>query len=279
MPDKVKVAAVQFDPQIMSNPGNFEQILSKSRIAAQNGARLIVFPECALSGYVFSSRGEAGPFMETIPGPSTHRLLGPCRELGIFVIYGILEKDGDKCFNSAALVGPGGLVGKYRKAHLPFLGIDRFLDRGGGPFQVFQTPIGNIGIHICYDCNFPESARSMALAGADILALPTNWPEGRRVIPDLVLPTRAYENHVFVVAADRVGIERGTRFIGESKIIGPMGETLAQAGTEDETIIYAELDLALARNKRIVMKPGEFEMDFINDRRPELYAKITETKK
>ncbi|GAJ18427.1 unnamed protein product, partial [marine sediment metagenome] len=132
--------------------------------------------------------------METIPGPSTDELAICCRELGVHVIAGLLEVDADKCFNTAVLVGPRGLVGKYRKIHLPFLGIDRFIDHGNQPFRVYQTPIGNIGMHICYDCNFPESARVMTLLGADILALPTNWPEGREKVAKHVILARAYEN-------------------------------------------------------------------------------------
>jgi predicted amidohydrolase len=175
------------------------------------------------------------------------------------------------------LVGPEGLAGKYRKNHLPLLGIDRFLDPGDGPFTVYKTPIGNIGIHICYDCTFPESARIITLLGADILALPTNWPEGREKVAEYVVIARAYENRVHLVAADRVGSERGTKFIGRSRIINAWGDTLAEASSDDEQIIYGEVNLAEAREKRIVFKAGEFEFDFIRDRRPELYGEITRT--
>jgi|GEM_PF-2334835 predicted amidohydrolase len=113
MPDKVKIAAVQMNPVIMQNKNNLDKILAEARTAAGNGADLIVFPECALSGYVFSSREEAMPFMETIPGPATDKLAACCKELGVHVIFGLLEKDGDKCFNAAVLIGPAGLIGKY----------------------------------------------------------------------------------------------------------------------------------------------------------------------
>ena len=272
---KVKIAAVQINPGITKNRENLAKIISKTRTAAQNGADLIVFPECSLAGYVFSSREEAMPFTESIPGTSTNRLATCCQELGVHVIVGLLEKDADRCYNAAVLIGPEGIVGTYRKNHLPFLGIDRFLDAGDKPFQVHQTPIGNIGIHICYDCNFPESARIMALLGADIIALPTNWPEGRERIPAYVVNARAYENKVHFVAADRVGSERGANFIGRSKIIGASGDTLAEASNDAEEIIYAEVNLAEARQKRIIFKPGEFEIDFIHDRRPELYGELT----
>jgi len=279
MRDKVKIAAVQMEPRITQNRENLDNILLKTRTAAHGGADLIVFPECALTGYVFTSRKEAIPYMETVPGPSTDELAAYCHELGVHVIVGLIEIDVDRCFNAAVLIGPKGLVGKYRKNHLPFLGIDRFLDPGDEPFTVYKTPIGNIGVHICYDCNFPESARVMTLLGADILALPTNWPEGRGKVAKYVVITRAYENKVHLVAVDRVGMERGTKFIGLSKIINAWGDTLAEASTDDEQIIYGEVSLAEAREKRIVFKTGEFELDFIRDRRPELYGEITKTYK
>lgn len=267
------------DPKIMANRENLDKILRETRTAAGNGADLVVFPECALPGYVYASREEAIPFMETIPGPGTEKLAACCRELGVHVVVGLLEIDGDRCFNAAVLIGPGGLVGRYRKNHLPFLGIDRFVDRGNEPFRVYNTPIGNIGLHICYDTNFPECARIMTLGGADILVLPTNWPDGRGKIARFVVNSRAFENKVHFVAVDRVGVERGARFLGNSKIVDAWGDTLAEAGKEDEEVIYAELNLEDARQKRMVFKPGEFEMDFISDRSPELYGEITAPRK
>lgn len=279
MRDKVKIAAIQMEPKIMQNRLNLDNMLTKTRTAAHGGADLIVFPECALTGYVFYSRQEAIPFMETIPGPSTDEMAVLCRELNIHVVFGLIELDGDRCFNAAVLVGPEGLVGKYRKNHLPFLGVDRFLDRGDKPFAVYETPIGNIGLHICYDCNFPESARVMMLLGADILVLPTNWPEVRGKVAKYVVVTRAYENKVHLVAVDRVGRERGTKFIGLSKIINAWGDTLAEADSENEQIIYGEVSLAEAREKRVVFKAGEVEFDFAGDRRPELYGELTRNTK
>jgi predicted amidohydrolase len=276
MGDRVKIAAVQTNPELMQNSRNLDRILFEVRAAAGKGADLVVFPECALTGYMFSSREEAVPFMETIPGPGTDKLAACCREQGVHVIIGLLEIAGDKCFNSAVLVAPKGLVGGYRKNHLPFLGIDRYLDRGDRPFEIYQTPIGNIGIHICYDSHFPESARVMMLLGADILVLPTNWPEGREKVSKFVINTRAYENKVHFVAVDRVGRERDGRFIGRSIIVSALGDTLAQASSDEEETIYAEVSLAEARQKQVIFKAGEFEMNFLRDRRPELYGKIAE---
>jgi len=274
MIDSVKIAAVQMDPKITRNEKNLEKMLLGTREAAGEGAALIVFPECALTGYVFNSRKEALPFAETVPGPATEGLATVCRELGVYVVFGLLEVDNDRFYNAAALVGPQGLVGGYRKNHLPFLGVDRFVDPGDRPFAVHRTPVGNIGMHICYDCNFPESGRIMTLQGADILALPTNWPGTRGHIPDYVVNTRALENRVHVVAVDRVGVERGVRFLGRSKIANAVGDTLASGSKRREEILYGEVSLAQARQKRIVIKPGEFELDFIRDRRPELYGDL-----
>ena len=278
MNGQVKIAGVQIDPEIMNIEKNLEKILDQSKIAADSKADLVVFPECALSGYVYASREEALPYMVTVPGPETDKLVECAKELGVHMIVGLLEKDPeqDKCYNSAVLVSPQGITGTYRKTHLPFLGVDRFVDHGEGPLGVYNTPVGILGMHICYDCNFPETARVMTLLGAEILILPTNWPNGRNKVPAFVVNTRAYENKVAVVVVDRVGNERGTHFIGTSKIINAMGDTLAEASADNEEIIYAEIDLFDSRNKRYVFKPGEFELDFIGDRRPELYGEIVE---
>jgi len=115
----------------------------------------------------------------------------------------------------------------------------------------------------------------MALQGADIIVLPTNWPEGREKAPKHIIVARACENMVNLVAVDRVGEENGARFIGQSKILSPSGDTLAEASSDREETIYAEVSLSEARQKRIVFKPGEFESDFIRDRRPEFYGEIT----
>lgn len=279
MLEKVKIAAVQTNPTIMQNRSNMDKIVARVQNAAGNGAQLIVFPECALTGYMFSSREEALPFMETIPGPGTDELVAQCNKLRVHVVIGLLEIDHNKYFNAAVLVGPDGLIGSYRKNHLPFLGIDRYLDRGDRPFEVYKTPIGNIGLHICYDGHFPESARVMTLLGADILVLPTNWPEGRKKVPKFVISTRAYENKVHFVAVDRVGKERDASFIGNSLIVNALGDTLAEASGDKEETIYGDVKLADARQKKVVFEAGKFEMNFIQDRRPEFYGKISELRK
>ena len=276
MPDKIKIAAAQTDPKICKNKENLEKILSAIETAAKNGAHLVVFPECALTGYVFSTREEALPYAEPIPGPSTEQLSACCKRLGVYAVIGLMEKEGKKLYNAAVLAGPAGVIGKYRKNHLPFLGVDRYVDPGDEPFRVYSTPIGNIGLHICYDCAFPESTRVMALLGADIAVLPTNFPSGRELNMDYVVNTRALENQVHFVAVNRIGAERGGSFYGRSKIVSASGNTLVEASRDKEEVVYAEVSLAEAREKHIIIKPGEFEFDRMRDRRPELYGEITQ---
>jgi predicted amidohydrolase len=273
----LKVAAVQMEPRLLDKERNLERCLEFARAAAAEGAGLIVLPECALTGYVFHSLEEALPVCEAVPGPCTERIAGLCRDLDVHIVVGLLETDGSKHYNTAVLVGPGGIAGRYRKIHLPYLGIDRFLDHGDSAPTVFDTAIGRIGIGICYDAMFPEHARVLALLGADILVLPTNWPQHRELIPEHIIPARAAENRIFIVAANRVGQERSARFIGHSVIVHcARGAALATGGPDEETILYAEIDPALAREKHVIISPGEFEFDVRKDRRPDLYGAITD---
>jgi len=174
------------------------------------------------------------------------------------------------------LIGPEGIVGNYRKIHLPFLGLDRFVNGGDIPFTVYNTKFGKLGWVICYDNSFPESLRVLTLKGVEIAALLTNWPEGVETTAKYIFPARAVENRINYLAANRVGNERGVRFIGQSKIVDFVGRILAEASSDREEVICAEVDLEQARNKRTVFVPGEFELDRIKDRKPEFYGPITE---
>jgi predicted amidohydrolase len=274
--NQIIVAGIQFDPKIGLVRENRVRILSLIDEAAGQGAKLVVFPECALSGYVFDDLDEARMASERVPGPSTDAITTVCKELGVYAVVGMLEDGGDAIYNSAVLCGPEGLVGVYRKTHLPFLGVDKLTALGPDPYRVYETRIGRIGMLICYDLRFPEAARCLTLAGADIIALPTNWPQGADSSPDFVAQTRAVENRVFLVAVNRAGEECGVRFIGKSQIVDPGGRRLALANTTGETIITAKFDPILARQKRLVINPGVFEIDTVGDRRPELYHRIVE---
>jgi predicted amidohydrolase len=273
---QISVAGIQFDPKIGLVQENRVRILGLIDQVAGQGTNLAVFPECALSGYVFEDFDEARMASERVPGPSTDAIAATCKELDVYAVVGMLEDAGEAIYNTAVLCGPGGLIGVYRKTHLPFLGVDKMTALGPDPYRVYETNLGRIGMLICYDLRFPEAARCLALEGADIIALPTNWPEGADTSPDFVAQTRAVENRMFLVAVNRAGQERGARFIGKSQIVDPAGRRLAMAETIDETIVTASFDPTLARQKRLVVVPGVFEMDTVGDRRPELYHRIIE---
>ena len=271
----MKVAAVQMDVKILEKDNNLARVIATMDEAARAGAKLIVFPECALTGYCFTSREEAWPLAETVPGPSTEKLAATARSHGVTAIVGMLEREGDTLYNSAAVVDPKGVLGAYRKMHLPCLGIDWFNAAGDKAFPVFATSHGRVGVNICYDCSFPEAGRVVKLHGAQLLAIPTNWPLGSDSW-EHTTKVRATENHLHVIASDRVGEERGFRFSGHSQIVDFMGKVHAEAGETEETILYAELDLAAADQNRVVRVPGKWEFDRIAARRPEMYKAITE---
>jgi len=274
MAQEMKIAGLQMAPKILQKEKNLARCLELIELTAREGAKLIVVPECALTGYCFSSLQEALPVVEPIPGPSTEKIAAACRELDVYVVVGLLETDGGRCYNAAALLGPGGLVGKHRKIHLPYLGVDRFLDHGDLAPTVYDTAVGKIGMGICYDLMFPEYSRVLALQGADLLVFPSNWPETATVYPNYIVPTRAIENRVFCIAVDRVGEERGTRFLGRSIIAHWFGRSLAEGKRHEEDILYAEIEPAEARQKHFVIIPGQHEVDFIRDRKPEFYGAV-----
>lgn len=269
----MKIAAAQIDVALADVQRNLARMRDSVREAHGRGARLTVFPECALAGYCYESLAEARPHAQTVPGPATESMRSLCRELDVFVVFGLLEAAADKIHNACTLVGPSGVLGSYRKVHLPYLGIDRFATPGDG-FSVADAGDMRVGMHICYDGTFPEAARVLALEGADLIVLPTNWPPGSECTPRVVISARALENNVYFAAVNRVGVERGFRFIGHSKICGPDGADLASADHADEAILYAEVDPAKARDKHLVRVPGEHEINRFADRRPETYGRI-----
>ncbi len=271
----MKVAAVQMDVKILEKEHNLAKILANLEAAASAGAKLVVFPECALSGYCFTSAEEARPASETVPGPSTEKIAAAAKSLGCTALVGMLERVGDRLFNAAAVITPQGILGTYRKVHLLCLGIDRFDAPGDKPFPVFETSHGKLGLVICFDLSFPEGPRVLKLKGAQLLAVPTNWPLASDST-QCMARVRAIENHFHVVAADRVGEERGFQFAGHSQIVDFSGRVLAEAGESEETIVYADLDLAAADHNRIVRVPGEYELDRMAARRPEMYGPLTE---
>ncbi|GAC1343517.1 MAG: hypothetical protein NVSMB14_07650 [Isosphaeraceae bacterium] len=157
---------------------------------------------------------------------------------------------------------------------MPYLGVDRFADPGDRPFAVFDAGGIKIGMHICYDGAFPESGRVLTLLGAELLVLPTNWPRHSECAAEHMMICRSMENVVYSMAIDRVGEERGFQFIGRSSIVDTTGEVLATASVDREEILYADLEPARARRKKLVRVPGLHEIDRIADRRPKFYETL-----
>lgn len=255
----IRLACVQTDVVHGDPEANLAAVLA--HLERLPDADLVVFPECAITGYAAADLDEA---RRMAVEPS---FLDPLR--GKSVLVGALQREGEKVHNVATLFLPDGTRHEYRKTHLPFMGADRFC-HPGNRLEPVDTPWGRIGILVCFDLRFPEPARTLALRGAEIIVVPTNWPQGADVSADHICIARAAENRVFVATCNRVGEERGFRFIGRSKIVGIDGAVLAAAEGGEETLV-ADLHLAQARQKRRIVTPGEYETDCFA-RRPELYA-------
>lgn len=271
----IRIAGVQFSPTFMDREANLSAIADSIRELSREEVSLAVFPEAAVTGYGFENAAEALPLAEAADGDSVARLTPLCRELKMHVVVGTLERAAAQLYNTALLVGPDGLVGSYRKVHLPFLGMDRFTTHGDRPFAVFSAGPLRVGMLICYDGAFPEAARCLALLGADLIVLPTNWPPGAECTCEHLSNARALENNIYFAAVNRVGTERGFRFIGGSRICDPSGRTIADAPHDHPAVVMAEVELERARNKHIVRVPNLHEIDRFGDRRPELYGPIT----
>jgi predicted amidohydrolase len=270
-----KVAAAQIGADLDQVEANVRRVVETIREAAAQGVDLVVLPETVLNGYMFEDPAAVRRSALDLDGPELRTIGEACREVGIVAVVGLLEAADEVVYNTAALVGPDGLIGSYRKQHLPCLGVDRFVTPGptAAP-AVFETPFGRVGLAICYDIRFPESARCLALAGADIIAQPSVWPDTVDIIANHMVRVRAAENHVFLVAVTRGDSEAGIQFRGNSQIIDPRGDVLAWA-EQGDALLIADVDLSRSAQKRIVVRPGEYEVSLFQDRRPESYARIT----
>ncbi len=242
--------------------------------AAAAGADLLVLPECALTGYQFAlatrqRRRRRSP--ATMPGCSA--LGDAVVRLQVTVVVGFLERAGDTLANSAAVLTADGVATIVRKTHLPVLGADRFVVPGDRIGPVIDAPFGKLGVAICYDFRFPEVCRSLALAGAEVIAVPVNWSSAVTVLAEHFVPVRAVENRVFVAVADRAGTADGRSYLGASRVVDPDGVVLTAPldGRCEHAVAIAAVDLDRARTKATVFEPGEFEIDVFAHRRPDLY--------
>ncbi len=236
-------------------------------------ADLVVLPELFASGYFFESTEQARQLAEPAPdGPTTRRLHAWARATGATLVAGLVERAGDELFNSAVVVAPNGWLGTYRKTHLYYQETLHF-SPGRDGFQVWTVTDRRrrpyrLGVMVCFDWFFPESARTLALNGADVIAHPSNL-----VLPHCpaAMPTRALENGVFTATANRVGTEsngdESLTFVGQSRICSPRAEVLAEATAVDPMTIRAEVDPHQARDRAL-----NLYNDRLGDRRPDLYT-------
>jgi predicted amidohydrolase len=262
---EMKIGVYQFAPEF----GNIRANLDKIEETIDGAdADLIVLPELCTTGYQFVSTDEIRSLAEPIQdGETVRRLESLCRKNRFHLVAGFAESACGDIYNSSALIGPEGLIGSYRKVHL-FREEKLWFKPGNQGFGVWNVGSARVGMMICFDWIYPESARTLALAGADILCHPSNLV--LPYCPDAMI-TRSIENRVFSVTANRDGSEArggksGLTFIGRSEVVGVKGEILFRLGDREEVLRIVEIDPCLARDKQVTEMNDLFE-----DRRPEAY--------
>lgn len=270
----MQISIIQTDVVFGDTEANLRVLADHVKAESAQGSRLVVFPECFLTGYCYQSRDEALQAAQPIDGPAVQKLTQLCREHDCFVVTGTLLREEERLFNAALLVGSEGVIGCYRKTHLPFLGVDRFADFGPEAPAVFEADGVRIGLLICYDGGFPETSRVLTLAGADLILLPTNWPPGAETMAAFACNARAMENAVYFASCDRIGKERGFSFIGMSRICNPAGETIVTADHRDPAVLRAVIDPKVSRQKLVTRVPEQHVIHRLADRRPDLYGSL-----
>ncbi|HEX2527009.1 MAG TPA: carbon-nitrogen hydrolase family protein [Geminicoccus sp.] len=252
-------------PEKAGTPAENMERVAEAAAHVEEG--LLVCPEMFLSGYAIG-REAAERLAEPVDGPSAKRAAMIARATGTALLYGYPERGADgKVYNAAILIDRhGNTLLNYRKSHL-FTDLDRSMfQEGDGHSPVVELDGFKVGVLICYDVEFPEAVRSLALAGADLVVVPTALMQPYDVIARTIVPARAVENQVFIAYADHCGVEADLDYCGLSCIVGPDGVDLARAGRGEE-VISAELDRDLLERTRPLYT-------YLADRRPELYAAL-----
>lgn len=270
----VTVACCQLAPSVGEREANLASMRAAVERAAAAGAQVVVLPELASSGYMFRDHAELVEAAEPADGPTATLVADLAGRLGIVVVAGFPEAADGVVYNSAVLADPSGVRAVYRKAHLWDAEKPVGFASGDAPPPVVETPYGRIGVMICYDVEFPEWVRTAALAGAELLAVPANWPlfprpDGERPAEIVKVQANASVNRMAMALTDRTGTERGQDWVGGSVIVDQDGYPLTELRLGEQADLLATLDLAESRTKTI-----SSHNDVFGDRRPELYRRV-----
>jgi len=265
------LALGQIEPRVCDKAYNIKRMREQAAKAAKSECDLIVFPEMSLTGYV--CRDLIYKVSEPVRGPSMDKLQGIAREHNLHIVLGMPEESGARgiIHNSSVLLSPAGVVGVYRKMYLPTHSVfeEKRYFRPGHEIQTFDTAIGNIGMLICYDLFFPEIARLLTVAGAQIVICISASPSGRRDYFETLTKARAIENSVFLAYVNLVGIEDGLQFWGGSHVLSPEGKLLTKAKYNEEDLVSARIDYEDLRRARTFLPT-------LKDLRPELFESLRE---
>jgi predicted amidohydrolase len=270
MKDKIKLALAQMASKRENKTENIKKIEEITVKAKEQGADLVIFPELFLTGYVV--RDQIYELAETIPGPSTQKIEQVAKETGMHIIFGmpeLSEKTRATVFNTAVFIGPDGFIGKYRKMYLPTHSVfeEKRHFRPGYQVAAFDTPIGKIGMCICYDIFFPEVTRLTRLHGSQLIVCISASPAVRRSYFEILTAARALENTAFLAYVNLVGIEDGLQFWGGSRLVSPTGDVVVKAKYDEEDFVLCDVNFGDIR-------PAETFIPTLRDLRPELFDEL-----
>jgi predicted amidohydrolase len=270
MKERIKLALAQISSQRENKKENLKKIEELTIKSKEHSADLVIFPEMCLTGYVL--RDQLYELAETIPGPSTEKVINIGRKTGMHIIFGmptLSEKTKATLYNTAVFVGPEGLIGTYHKMYLPTHSVfeEKRYFRAGYQTTSFSTPVGNVGLCICYDIFFPEVARLIRLTGAQLLVCISASPSMRRSYFETLTAARALENTAYLAYVNLVGVEDGLQFWGGSRLISPTGDIIARAKYDEEDFVLCEVDYR-------DLKSAEAFIPTLRDLRPELFDEL-----
>ncbi|MCK5758629.1 MAG: carbon-nitrogen hydrolase [Clostridiales bacterium] len=240
-----KIALAQFDSVLKNVEANVEKMVAMIEKAALNDADIIVFPELFTTGYNLDLiEDEILEMAEDRNGPAILSACKTAAENGIWVIAPLAYRDGEKIYNSAVIIdSDGNIVNIYHKNNL-WDKEQKYFEYGCHDYQVYNASFGKFGVIVCYDVDFPETSRSLAMSGAEIIFVPAAWATTHRNLWDIFLPSRALENTVFVAGINRTGVEGDVVYFGDSKVFDPTGELIIRAGENIEEILYCDIDVS-----------------------------------